>query len=129
MAAPHLRIARPSPDLAALLPFYRDGLGFEIIGSFTDHAGFDGVMLGHGGWPWHLEFTHHPDHPAPRAPTEDHSIVLYLPDPAEWQAATARIEAAGFSPVPALNPYWDQLGRTYEDPDGYRTVLQNAAWR
>lgn len=55
--------------------------------------------------------------------------MLYLPDPAEWQAATARIEAAGFSPVPALNPYWDQLGRTYEDPDGYRTVLQNAAWR
>ncbi len=26
------------------------------------------------------------------------------------------------------NPYWDKLGRTFEDPDGYRVVLQNADW-
>jgi hypothetical protein len=35
---------------------------------------------------------------------------------------------AGFSPVPAFNPYWDRNGKTFEDPDGYRIVLQNAAW-
>lgn len=28
----------------------------------------------------------------------------------------------------ALNPYWDRDGVTFEDPDGYRIVLQNAAW-
>ena len=33
-----------------------------------------------------------------------------------------------FMPVEAFNPYWDRLGKTFEDPDGYRIVLQNAAW-
>ena len=39
-----------------------------------------------------------------------------------------RFRAAGFEPLPALNPYWDIQGATFEDPDGYRVVLQNAAW-
>ena len=36
--------------------------------------------------------------------------------------------AAGFREVESFNPYWAAKGRTFEDPDGYRTVLQNAAW-
>ncbi|WP_425536797.1 hypothetical protein [Ensifer adhaerens] len=36
---------------------------------------------------------------------------------------------AGFLPVPSFNPFGDRNGKTFEDPDGYRTVLQNAAWR
>jgi hypothetical protein len=28
----------------------------------------------------------------------------------------------------AFNPYWDRSGRTFEDPDGYRVVLQNAPY-
>lgn len=28
----------------------------------------------------------------------------------------------------AFNPYWDRLGLTFEDPDGWRVVLQNDAW-
>ena len=34
----------------------------------------------------------------------------------------------GFAPVASFNPYWDVAGKTYEDPDGYRVVLQNAGW-
>ena len=34
----------------------------------------------------------------------------------------------GCEPVEAFNPYWDKRGRTFEDPDGYRVVLQNARW-
>lgn len=34
----------------------------------------------------------------------------------------------GFPTVPSFNPYWDRQGVTFEDPDGYRVVLQNAAW-
>jgi hypothetical protein len=30
--------------------------------------------------------------------------------------------------VPAFNPYWDEHGRSFEDPEGYRIVLQNAEW-
>lgn len=55
-------------------------------------------------------------------------MVYYLPEAAEWQAAVDRLQAAGFRPVPAHNPYWDQQGLTFPDPDGYRVVLQRAAW-
>jgi len=34
--------------------------------------------------------------------------------------------AAGFTQVTAFNPYWEVRGRTYEDRDGYRIVLQQA---
>jgi hypothetical protein len=36
--------------------------------------------------------------------------------------------AAGFREVESFNPYWSTNGRTFQDADGYRTVLQNAAW-
>ncbi|WP_205626873.1 VOC family protein [Pseudoponticoccus marisrubri] len=51
---PTLRVARPTDDIAALLPFYRDGLGFSVLAEFRDHDGFDGVMLGAPGAPYHL---------------------------------------------------------------------------
>jgi hypothetical protein len=31
--------------------------------------------------------------------------------------------------VSAFNPYGDKHGETFEDPDGYRGVLQNTVWR
>ncbi|WP_423223025.1 hypothetical protein [Candidatus Amarolinea aalborgensis] len=35
---------------------------------------------------------------------------------------------AWVSPVQPANPYWERSGRTFEDPDGYRVVLQHARW-
>ena len=52
-----MRVARPTNDLEALLAFYRDGLGLEVLASFEGHGGFDGVILGEAGGPYHLEFT------------------------------------------------------------------------
>ena len=128
MTTPILRVARSTDDLSALLRFYRDGLGLQQLAAFTAHNGFDGVMLGHPHAPYHLEFTHQPGHAVGRAPTADNLLVFYVPDAQEWQAAVARMAAAGFAPVPSYNPYWDAHGRTFEDPDGYRVVLQQAAW-
>lgn len=127
-SAPILRVARPSDDLERLLPFYRDGLGLEVLFRFEDHDGFDGVMLGADGAPYHFEFTNARGHTAGRAPTQDNLLVFYLPDDVEWQAALDRMKAAGFEPVAAFNPYWDRNGVTFEDPDGYRVVLQNTSW-
>lgn len=128
MKQAHLRVARPSDHLEEVVRFYRDGLGFDLLGSFVDHDGFDGVMLGHPGLPYHLEFTRHRGHPAGRAPTQDNLLVFYLPDPTEWQDAVDRMALHGFAPVKAYNPYWDVRGKTFEDADGYRVVLQRAAW-
>ena len=126
--APKLRVARPTDQLPALLRFYRDGLGLVELASFVAHNGFDGVMLGHPQAPYHLEFTHQLGHLVGRAPTADHLLVFYLPDLLTWQAAVDRLQAHGYSPVPAYNPYWDQRGLTFEDPDGYRVVVQQTAW-
>ena len=123
-----LRVARPSDNLDRLLPFYRDGLGLEMLYRFDDHDGFDGIMLGAKGVPYHFEFTRARGHVAGRAPTQDNLLIFYLPERATWQAAVDRMRAAGFAPVAAFNPYWDRDGVTFEDPDGYRLVLQNAAW-
>ena len=128
MDAPILRVARPTDDIEALLPFYRAGLGLSLLYRFKDHDGFDGVMLGSEGAPYHFEFTRSQAHQAGRAPTADHLIVFYLPDEVRWRAAVESMKDAGFSPVVSFNPYWDRQGLTFEDPDGYRVVLQNSAW-
>ncbi len=114
--------------MAEVIRFYRDGLGFDVLGSFEDHAGFDGIMLGHEGAAYHLEFVHRHGHEAGRAPTAENLLVFYLPDRHEWQAAVERLQTNGYAPVAAANPYWEVHGRTFEDPDGYRIVLQNAPW-
>jgi catechol 2,3-dioxygenase-like lactoylglutathione lyase family enzyme len=124
---PVLRVARPSNDLDALLRFYRQGLGLELLDRFADHDGFDGIMLGRAGAPYHFEFTRARGHPA-RAPTQDNLLVFYLPDAEEWRAAVQRMRDAGFAPVAAFNPYWDRGGITFEDADGYRVVLYHGAW-
>ncbi len=124
----HLRVARPTDNLEEVSRIYREGLGFEVLGEFTDHDGFDGVMLGRAAADYHLEFNRKRGHIAGRAPTEDNLLVFYIPDRQEWSAACSRAEAAGFRPVKSFNPYWDRNGQTFEDPDGYRIVLQRAAW-
>ncbi len=128
LANAHLRVARPTDDLEALVRFYRDGLGFEVLYEFHDHDGFDGVMLGHKGAAYHLEFTRRRGHAAGRAPSQENLLVFYLPGETEWRAAVERLEQRGHGPVESLNPYWDKNGKTFEDPDGYRVVLQNASW-
>jgi hypothetical protein len=85
-------------------------------------------MLGRKGAAYHLEFTRKTGHKVGGAPTEDNLLVFYLPDAGEWQRAVARLEKTGYKSVKSFNPYWDKKGKTFEDPDGYRVVLQNASW-
>lgn len=107
---------------------YCDGLGLQILDGFAGHDGFDGVMLGFPGAGFHFEFTQRSAHPVPPSPTSEDLAVFYIPSPEEWRRLCDAMLAAGFRQVPSFNPYWDQRGRTFEDSDGYRTVLQNEAW-
>ena len=124
----HLRVARPTDNLDLIVEMYRVGLDLNVLGSFKDHQGFDGIMLGKSGTQYHFEFTHHRGHKVGKAPTQDNLLVFYVPDRAEWESACARMESAGFMLMPSYNPYWDQDGRTFEDADGYRVVLENGEW-
>lgn len=124
-----LRVARPTDHLAEIAEMYRRGLGFTVLSRFEDHQGFDGEILGHPEQPYHLELTSHRGHPAGKAPTQDHLLAFYIPDRAEWESTCRDMLAAGFREVASYNPYWDMQGKTFEDLDGYRVVLQNEAWR
>jgi catechol 2,3-dioxygenase-like lactoylglutathione lyase family enzyme len=125
---PHIRFARPTDNLQAIVAMYRDGLGFQIVGQFAGHDGFDGVMLGREGAQYHLEFTQQAGHEAGRAPTPDNLLVFYEADEQLWRAACERMRSAGFTAVPSHNPYWDVRGETFEDLDGYRVVWQHGSW-
>lgn len=125
----HLRIARPVSDLARAVAQYKAGLGLQELGRFTDHDGFDGVMLGVRGASYHLEFTVCRGHAVTPAPTPEDLLVFYVPDRASWEGRCQAMLDAGFREVAPYNPYWKRLGCTYEDPDGYRVVIQQAQWR
>jgi catechol 2,3-dioxygenase-like lactoylglutathione lyase family enzyme len=128
IGAAKVRFARPTDRLDEVVRFYREGLGLQELARFADHDGFDGVMLGEPGGGYHLEFTRAHGHRAGRAPSQDNLLVFYLPDEAGWRAVAERMKLCGYEAVASFNPYWDRQGVTFEDPDGYRVVLQNAAW-
>ena len=123
-----MRVARPTDNLTTIKQMYVEGLGFSVLGEFADHDDFDGVILGHPNELYHLEFTSKKGYSVGTAPTEDHLLVFYLPEKAEWEQRCAQMLLAGFLEVKSFNPYWDLRGKTFEDVDGYRVVIQNAAW-
>jgi hypothetical protein len=49
-----LRVARPTDRLDDVIQFYVAGLGLDVLGSFEDLEGFDGLMVGAPGAPYHF---------------------------------------------------------------------------
>jgi len=107
---------------------YCDGLRLRVLSRFCDHDGFDGVMIGAPDSEYHFEFTHCHTQTVIPSPTPEDLLVLYYPSKSDWELACEDMERAGFQSVPAFNPYWQERGRTYRDPDGYRVVLQQSSW-
>ena len=124
----HLRIARPVTDLEKSCEMYCRGLALSQIGAFADHDGFSGCMLGRDDLPWHLEFTQCHHHPVSPVSSPEDLLVLYIPQQAAWAQGCRNLEEAGFVPVRSFNPYWDKQGKTFQDRDGYRLVLQQSRW-
>ncbi|MEY9877119.1 catechol 2,3-dioxygenase-like lactoylglutathione lyase family enzyme [Streptacidiphilus sp. MAP12-33] len=125
----HVRVARPSRDLAAAERFYVEGLGLDVLWRTTERVPgeHDLVMVGPPGGTWHFELTRDPGNPLEPTPTVDDLFVLYLGTAID-DALVARLLAAGGTRVPAHNPYWDTHGVTITDPDGYRLVLCSRSW-
>ncbi|MDE2235766.1 MAG: VOC family protein [Gammaproteobacteria bacterium] len=122
----NIRIARPVSNLTRAVKMYTQGLGLTEIGRFENHDGFDGVMLEQVGLGFHFEFTHCRTSPIKPSPTPEDLVVFYVPSSNAWRDRCEAMLKAGFAEVTSHNPYWDQHGRTFEDPDGYRVVIQQA---
>lgn len=117
-----IRIARHTNNLKNIISFYTDLIGLEILGSFTDHDGYDGVFLGMQNSDWHLEFTvsneiptHHPD--------EDDLLVFYTSSENEYLEILDRFLKNGIPKISAKNPYWNENGSLFIDPDKFRVVI------
>lgn len=123
-----VRIARPTDRFEEIVTFYRDAIGLELLVLWRDrpdgdHAGYDGAIFGLPDATYHLEFTHHRDGSPGPAPSKDNLLVLYVPDELDVQRVTQRMERLGHAAVAPENPWWDNGGFTYEDPDGWRVVI------
>ncbi|MFF3846220.1 VOC family protein [Streptomyces sp. NPDC002328] len=125
----HIRIARPSRDLAAAERFWADGLGLNVLWRAEGgHPGeHDLLMLGRPEAGWHLELVHDPGSPVEPRPTEEDLLVVYLDGPVPGELVD-RLEGHGGKRVESPNPYWNEWGVTVEDPDGYRLVLCRRGW-
>ena len=123
-----LRIARPTNFLELISNMYKNGLSLDELGRFKDHSGFDGIILGGKNCVYHFEFTTHRGSLEDNNNNEDNLIVFYLEDNSEWETSLHNMTTAGFKIVKSFNPYWDNSGKTFEDPEGYRVVLQNKPW-
>ena len=85
-ALPKLRLSRPTNHLEAVIAFYVDGLGFDVLDRFDSQQGWDGVILGHRDWPYQFEFTSRRDASVvPPAPTPEHFVVFCIPEGEHWE--------------------------------------------
>ena len=116
------RLARHTNDLVPIVKFYKDILGLEIIGKFKNHENYDGVFLGRRGLDWHLEFTTSNESPIHK-PDDDDLLVFYVDTEKQYIKIKERFKAAGIKPLSPKNPYWNDNGSTYKDPDGFRIVI------
>jgi catechol 2,3-dioxygenase-like lactoylglutathione lyase family enzyme len=123
-----IRIARPTDKLERALHFYCNGLGFEILDSYENQNGFNGLIVGHKDFSYHLEFTHRSGAHQLPTPSKENILVFFIQDKNAWKEAVERMLIVGYQPVDSLNAYWDENGKTFEDDNGYRIVLQNGAW-
>jgi len=120
-----VRVARPTDRLKEIERFYCEGLGLEKVGSFQNHDGYDGLMVGLPNTAYHLEFTQHIDGSPCPAPSKDNLLVFYMPEQSSIEKLTNRLREMGYDEVPPENPYWIGKSITIEDPDGWRIVLMN----
>ncbi|GAA3052734.1 VOC family protein [Streptomyces glomeratus] len=129
-ARSHIRIARPSRDLAAAERFWTGGLGLPVVCRIEggpQPGEHDLLMLGLPGAGWHLELVHEAGRPVEPRPTEEDLLVVYLDEPVSDELV-ALLEKHGGRRVLSPNPYWNEWGVTIEDPDGYRLVLCRRGW-
>ncbi len=123
-----LRIARAKNNLQRIVEMYSHGLGLKALGSFENHSGYDGVMLGSPDNDYHFEFTRKIGEDAPLSNSRENLVVFYIPDIKKVEDLKTQMIEAGFEKVKSQNPYWDQHGYTFEDFEKYRVVLCHREW-
>lgn len=117
-----LRVARHTNDLNKIEDFYVNILGFERLGGFQNHNNYDGIFIGRSGLDWHFEFTQS-EAKANHTFDEDDAIVLYPKTILDYNELINKLLSNNISTITAINPFWNENGKMFQDPDGYRIVV------
>ena len=117
-----LRVARHTNNLEKIEDFYVNILGFERLGGFQNHNNYDGVFIGKTGLDWHFEFTQS-ETKADHKFDEDDIIVLYPDTIRKYNMLLESLLENDIPRITAINPYWNENGQMFQDPDGYRIVV------
>lgn len=117
-----LRVARHTNNLEKIEAFYVNVLGFERLGSFQNHNNYDGIFIGKSDLDWHFEFTESNDK-ANHHFDEDDIIVLYPTTILEYNNLLDSVSNNNISIITSKNTYWNENGKMFLDPDGYRIVI------
>lgn len=118
------RFARHTNNLEQIKSFYIDILGFELLGGFENHNGYDGVFIGKSNENWHLEFTKSEEIVLFNF-NEDDILVFYPNNKTEFDFIMNKIHSRKIEFIKAKNPYWNENGKMILDPDGYRVIISD----
>jgi catechol 2,3-dioxygenase-like lactoylglutathione lyase family enzyme len=117
-----LRVARHTDDLERIENFYVDILGFERLGGFENHNNYDGIFIGKPGLDWHFEFTQSTQK-AVHSFDQDDVMVFYPKTIEDYNRLINNLLNNNISSITANNPFWNENGKMFLDPDGYRIVI------
>lgn len=118
------RFARHTNNLEQIKSFYIDVLGFQLLGGFENHNGYDGIFIGKSNENWHLEFTKSEDIVLFDF-NEDDILVFYPNSKMEFDLVVNKVQSHKIEFIKAKNPYWNENGKMILDPDGYRVVISD----
>ena len=118
------RYARHTNNLEQLKSFYIDVLGLELLDGFENHDGYNGVFLGKQDENWHLEFTQS-DEIANHTFDDDDLLVFYPNSKLEFELLQEKLEHHSIQFVKSKNPYWNENGIQFLDPDGFGIVISH----
>lgn len=118
------RFARHTQDIEKLKYFYTSIFDFEVLGSFKNHDGYDGIFLGKAGENWHLEFTQNAEKPDSKFDDDD-LLVFYPKTNDAYQSILNKLEEYNVPILEAKNPYWKNNGICIEDCDHYKIIISN----
>jgi catechol 2,3-dioxygenase-like lactoylglutathione lyase family enzyme len=119
-----LRVARHTNNLEKIEYFYVNILGFERLGGFQNHTNYDGVFIGKSGLDWHFEFTQSATK-VNHIFDEDDITVLYPKTVLEYNILISNLVCNNILSMTSKNPYWNENGKMFLDPDGFRIVISN----
>ncbi|MFG1483639.1 hypothetical protein ABMA74_12030 [Halobacteriovorax sp. HFRX-1_3] len=68
----------------------------EVLGGFSDHDSFDGMMFGYPEENYHIEYTVDNNSPITPTPTNEDLLVFYYPDENEYLEKLNHIKSIGY---------------------------------